>query len=95
MTFILAIILMIQSISLGWSIVVGQRRNIEALALQAVFSLYLVVIAVRSVTQPTVDLHSESVWHLFTLSTLASAFFVSGEVLSLPPVAVAESLQLL
>lgn len=93
MSVLLAVILIIQSISLGWSIIEDQRRSIEAFALYLVFSFYLLLVAVRSVAQTTVDPHSESVWHLSSLSTFAAVLFVSMAVLpsSPPPVASSES----
>lgn len=86
-------ILIIESISLGWSIIEDQHPSIEAFALHVAFSLYLVLVAVRSVPQVTVDIHSESVWHLSTLSTLAAVLSVSMVILpsSPPPPAFTDS----
>lgn len=82
---ILTAVVVIDAISLGWSIANNEFAGITIYAISIVFSIYLLGIAYRSVNQMTVELHSESVLHLTVLSTLAVTFLGSTAILPVTP----------
>lgn len=81
LSVVLAAILAIQSVSLGWSIAEIDRKSIAVYALHVAFALYSLVVAVRSVKQEY-SLHAQSVVHLSVLTTVAVSF--SGVTTILP-----------
>jgi hypothetical protein len=74
--------LVLNSIYLGWAVANKETTNIAVPVLQFVFSLYLVVLAVRSVNSDTTEGHSAHVLHLTTLSAWATALL--GFIVILP-----------
>jgi hypothetical protein len=81
MSLLLAAIPIIDTISLGWSLANDETSQIAIYALNLAFSLYILILAVYSVNQNTVDIHSESILHLTTMNTLAATFLGSTAIL--------------
>ncbi|KAG6812192.1 hypothetical protein H0H92_003997 [Tricholoma furcatifolium] len=85
LAIVLAAILAIDAASLGWFIENEERSDIIIALLRTVFSLYTVSLAVASVNETTVEGHSQYIYHLTTLTTLASALFASTAILPNSP----------
>jgi len=62
------IIVFIETICIGWAAAALDQEEITIHALGLVYSLYLLIAAVRSVKQETVDTHSESIMHIAALT---------------------------
>ena len=73
MTLSLAAILIINAISFGWTLANSETANIVIPATHVGFSIYLVILAVRSVKLDTIHAHSNYILHLAALSTFAVA----------------------
>jgi hypothetical protein len=69
---LLAGIPVIDAIFLGWSVANDETADIVVYALSLAFSIYVLVLTVRSINQNITSSHSEFVLHLTTLTTLAS-----------------------
>jgi len=80
LTFLLAAILMVQCICLGWAAIEGERTNIGVHTLHIVFALYALVAAARSVGQQDNE-HAVSMIHLSALTFVASAFLFTTSIL--------------
>ncbi|KAJ3540055.1 hypothetical protein NM688_g6278 [Phlebia brevispora] len=79
-----AVILVLQSVSLSWSIADLDRRSIAIYALHVTFALYLFVLAARSARQQY-SRHARAVVHISALTTVAiSLLGVSGILPSTP-----------
>ena len=88
MSTLLAAILAVNAVLLGWSVANDEAEEIAPYAIHIVFSLYLLAVALRSVNQNTISVHSESVLHLTTLTLLAFVFLGTIAILpSTPPTA--------
>ena len=76
---LLAVILVLQSISLGWTFSTAEDANsnlaVLAYALHAAYAFYLTVLAVRSVYQNAAQPHSESIIHLAVLTFVPTTLF--------------------
>ncbi|KAI0792249.1 multidrug resistance-associated ABC transporter [Abortiporus biennis] len=68
---IFSVILIIQTISLGWAVVEEDKSNIVNQSLQVLFALYLVLISGRAVNLEYSP-HAESIVHLSALSWIAT-----------------------
>ncbi|KAH9932951.1 ATP-binding cassette transporter [Fomitopsis serialis] len=79
-SFILAAILMVQCVSLGWAAIEDERTSIAVHTLHIVFALYTLVVAARSVGQEDNE-HAESMIHLSALTFVASAFLFTTSIL--------------
>ncbi|KAJ2992922.1 hypothetical protein NUW54_g7822 [Trametes sanguinea] len=87
MAALLAIILAIQAVSLGWAIIDEDNFNIIVYSLQVVFALYTLVIAARAVNQ-TYSHHSHAIIHLSALSFLAATLLTTTAILPSRPMPV-------
>ncbi len=89
LSFLFAAILILKTICFGWAIVEDEPSNVASYAIHVFFSLYVLVVAIRSVNQDAPGPHSESVLHLTTLTTLATLFLGISILLptNSPPVA--------
>ncbi|KAI8972894.1 ATP-binding cassette transporter [Trametes punicea] len=87
MAALLAVIVAVQAVCLGWSIVEEDRLNIAVYSLQLVFALYTLVVAVRAVNQ-TYSHHSRSVVHLSVLTFFATALLTTTAILPSKPMPV-------
>jgi hypothetical protein len=81
LTFILAVIVALQTVSLSWTALEGDQSNITLYALHLAFSLYLLVIAAVSVKREY-SVHEHLIIHLSALTCLASALL--GVIAILP-----------
>ncbi|KAJ3535459.1 hypothetical protein NM688_g6974 [Phlebia brevispora] len=86
-TFLAAAILVIQSVSLGWSVAELDRRSIAVYALHVAFALYLLVLAVRSVKQEY-SRHAQAIVHISVLTTIAVALLCVTAILPSTPMPV-------
>lgn len=87
MLVLLASVVAVNASSLGWSIASNHTRSIIIGVLQTVFSLYLLILAGRSIKQNDVHSHTETVVHITALSIVATALFFTAAILpSTPPV---------
>ncbi|KAF5378754.1 hypothetical protein D9615_006977 [Tricholomella constricta] len=82
MTMLLVVVLVIDAISLGWSVANNESMEIVVNAIHVGFSLFLVILSARSVNETTTDGHSEYIIHLTSLTTLA--FLLLGSTAILP-----------
>ena len=71
-TLLLVVILAIDAILLGWSIVNDGTKETGTQAIHIGFCLYVLGLAFRSVDRNTSSFHWESVLHLTTLTSIAS-----------------------
>ncbi|KIJ58252.1 hypothetical protein HYDPIDRAFT_44556 [Hydnomerulius pinastri MD-312] len=78
---LLAAVLVIQSISLGWTIAADEGDSILLYALHAGYALYLTLLAVRSVYQNTIEPHSESMIHLAVLTVVPTVLLFTTAIL--------------
>ena len=92
LSVVLAFILFIQSICLGWSIVQVDRYGVVVYTLHVVFALYTLVLSVRAIGQ-TGPAHAHSVMHLSALTCLATALLTTTAILPSTPVPVASHLR--
>lgn len=84
---LLATILSIDAILLGWSIADDGAKEIGTHVIHLGFCLYTLGLAVYWVNQNTSSFHSESVLHLATLTSIASVLLSSIAILpNAPPV---------
>jgi hypothetical protein len=81
-SLLLAAVLVINAISLGWAVANNETADIAILAIQVGFSVFLVVLAFRSVNLDTPNAHSRYILHLTSLSTIATALL--GTTVLLP-----------
>lgn len=65
---LLAAILVLQSLSLGWTFSAGEGDSNLTHALHVAYAFYLAALAVRSVYQNAIESHSESMIHLAALT---------------------------
>ncbi|KAG7448558.1 multidrug resistance-associated ABC transporter [Guyanagaster necrorhizus] len=93
LSFLLAAILILKTICFGWAIVEDEPWNVASYAIHVFFSLYLLAVAIRSVNQDAPGPHSESVFHLTTLTTLATIFLGISILLPTDPPPVATSVE--
>jgi len=81
-SLLLAAILVIDAVLLGWSIAHDETKEIATYAAHTGFCLYTLGLAFNSINQNTSSLHSESILHLTTLATLA--WFLLSSIAILP-----------
>ncbi|KAI0631359.1 ABC transporter type 1, transmembrane domain-containing protein [Trametes polyzona] len=91
-TAILAIILAIQAVSLGWSIAEDDRTNIAVYSLHVAFALYTLVLAARAINQ-TYSQHSSSIIHLSALTFFATVLLTITALLPSQPLPVVSVFQ--
>ena len=65
---ILATVVVVEAVTLGFSAFTSDPTTIVTSTLRLVFAIYLFTLAARSINQDTVDAHSESLWHLSSLT---------------------------
>ncbi|RPD54947.1 multidrug resistance-associated ABC transporter [Lentinus tigrinus ALCF2SS1-7] len=80
-SILLAAILVIQSVCLGWAITEDDRLNIAVYSLHIAFALYTLVLSALSINQ-TYSAHSQSIIHLCGLTFVAT--FLLGTTAILP-----------
>lgn len=85
---LLSLIVIIETISLGWSAANRELPSSTIYAIRTAFSLYVLGLAIHSVHQDTIGPHTKSILHLTVLSTLASALLISTAVLPSSPISV-------
>ena len=78
----LALAVAMETISLGFCFTANPSA-IATYSLRLIFAIYTLILAVRSVNQDTIDLHSESVWHLSSLTFIVSVLLFGTAIL--PP----------
>lgn len=78
---LLALILILNAVGLGWSCIDAEPSSIATYTLYLCYSLYALVVAARSVNQDTTDYHCESFMHLTALTTFASVLLVGLAIL--------------
>lgn len=84
MAVVFTVILVIQSISLGWSITEDDRPSITVYSLHVAFALYALVISTLTLNQ-TYSKHSRSIIHFFVLSLAATACLGTTAILPSEP----------
>ncbi|CDO71111.1 hypothetical protein BN946_scf184844.g115 [Trametes cinnabarina] len=87
MTALLAAVLAIEAVSLGWSIIDEDNLNITVYVLKLAFALYTLIIAVRAVNQ-TDSRHSHAIIHLSALTFLATVLLTTTAILPSKPLPV-------
>jgi len=78
---LLAAILVLQSISLGWTFSAGEGDSNLIDALHVAYAFYLTALAVRSVYQNAIDPHSESIIHLAVLTFVPTTLLFAVAIL--------------
>jgi len=88
----LALALTVETVSLGFSVSTANPSAITIYTLRLIFAIYTLILAVRSVNQDEMESHSESLWHLSSLTFLVSALLFATAILPSAnlPVTVAE-----
>ncbi|KAH7910130.1 hypothetical protein BJ138DRAFT_1127138 [Hygrophoropsis aurantiaca] len=81
---ILALVVAIQAVCLGWAIVANEGDSITVYALHIAFASYAVVLAIRSVSQNTAGPHSTSLIHLSVLTFTPTALLAITALLPSP-----------
>ncbi|EMD35632.1 hypothetical protein CERSUDRAFT_85569 [Gelatoporia subvermispora B] len=88
LSVLLAAILVLQSVGLGWFILDDDRVNTITYALHTAYALYALVIAVYSIPLRDSE-HATAVVHLFSLTFLASALLFTTAILPSTPIPIA------
>lgn len=78
---LLAAILVLQSISLGWTFSAGEDDSNMTYALHVAYAFYLTALAVRSIYQNAVEPHFESVSHLAVLTFVPTTLLFTAAIL--------------
>lgn len=86
-----AVIVVLNTVSLGWAAADDMKHNISILAIYIYFALYVLIIAARSINQNSVESHAESVIHLTTLTTIACLLLGGTAILPISPPPVIEA----
>jgi hypothetical protein len=68
-------------VSLGFSASTGDPSAITTYVLRLFFGTYTLILATRSINQDNIEQHSESLWHLSSLTFLASALLFAIAIL--------------
>ncbi len=84
LSILLGAILILQSVSLGFSIIEPARAHISVHALHVAFALYLLVIAGRAVNK-TYSAHQRAIIHLSALTWVAAMFLGTTAILPSTP----------
>lgn len=79
---LLTIALITSGVSLGLSILDGQRYELTVYSLHGAFAFYTCILSFRSIRQSDAESHSKSILHLSALSTIA--FLLLGITTILP-----------
>ncbi|KAJ8520309.1 hypothetical protein ONZ45_g2846 [Pleurotus djamor] len=83
---LLAVILVLETICLAYYTTIDRTEEIPIYAIHAASTLYILLVATRSIKQVDPGLHSESLIHLTALTTIASALLWGTAILpSTPP----------
>ncbi|KAF8879657.1 ATP-binding cassette transporter [Gymnopilus junonius] len=82
---LLALAVVLNAVPLGWSIAHEDKHDIIVYSLHIGFALYTFIIAARSVSQNTVEYHSESTIHLAALLTIAFGLLGISTILPSSP----------
>ena len=77
---LLAAIIIVQGVSLGWAAIEEERTNIAVHSLHVAFALYALIVAGRSVSQVDSE-HAASMVHLSALTFIASALLFTTAIL--------------
>ena len=80
MSFFFSSILVMQCVSLGWSITEGDEQNIAVYALQVAFALYTLSISTAAINQ-TYAKHSRVLVHLSALTFIAVLLLATTAIL--------------
>ncbi|OSX61133.1 hypothetical protein POSPLADRAFT_1074834 [Postia placenta MAD-698-R-SB12] len=80
LSVLFAAVLVIQCISLGWSIIEEDRTYVTVYAIHIVFVLYILAVAARSVNQQDRE-HQESIIHLFALTSVTVGMLFATAIL--------------
>lgn len=83
LALVLALTAAVETVSLGFSATIEDPETIATHSLRLIFAIYVLVLAVRSINQDTIESHSVSLWHISTL-TFVSAVVNFGTII-LPP----------
>ena len=86
----LALALAIETISMGFFVSTADSSTITTYTLRLIFAIYTLILGVRSINQNAIEPHSESLWHLSTLTFIASALRFSTAILPSTDALVAE-----
>lgn len=78
---LLAAILVLQSVSLGWTFSTGEGDSNLIHSLHTAYAFYLTALAVRSVYQNAIDPHSESIIHLAVLTFVPTTLLFAVAIL--------------
>jgi hypothetical protein len=89
MSVALTLVLAVETASLGFSASTADLSTIATYTLRLVFTIYILILAVRSMNQDSTDTHSESLWHLSSFA--ASALLFATAILPPTPIPVAEA----
>ncbi|KAI0717016.1 multidrug resistance-associated ABC transporter [Earliella scabrosa] len=84
MAVILAAILVVQSVCLGWSITEDDKQNIAVYSLHVAFALYTLLVAGRAINQ-TYTSHARSIVHLCVLVFVATSLLTATAILPSTP----------
>ncbi|GBE87301.1 ATP-dependent bile acid permease [Sparassis crispa] len=84
MTVTLVVVLVVQSVFLGWAIVENDGLSLVVYSLHVCVALYAFLVAIRSISQRD-DLHAQSVFHLFALTFVATLLLGTTAVLPSRP----------
>jgi hypothetical protein len=77
----LALALAVETVSLGFSASTADPSAISTYTLRMIFAIYNLTLSVRSVNRDNVELHSESLWHLSSLTFLGSFLLFATAIL--------------
>ncbi len=84
-TVLFAVILILETVYLGWSLADPATLDIVSHAVRVAYALYCLVIATRSVKQETVSYHAESIIHLTGLTSVAAVVLGLASLLPTKP----------
>ncbi|KAH0581287.1 hypothetical protein H2248_012386 [Termitomyces sp. 'cryptogamus'] len=81
LTLLLIVILALNTISLGWSLVNDKSTEIVINGIRTLFTLYLAILAAFSVNESSIERHSVYIYHLTALTTMATLLLGSTAIL--------------
>lgn len=83
LAFVLALALAVETITLGFCAVTADPPITTIHILRLLFSIYVLILALRSISQDNASEHSESLWHLTVLTFAAAALLFGAAII--PP----------
>lgn len=93
-TVIAAIIAILSSASLGWSVISDDLDSITVASLSTVFAIYILVLAAFSVPQNTASSHTPYIVHLAILCAFSALILTTVTIMPSTPFVTAQTAQL-